>query len=141
MTQTNGTGTFESTLWSHPTEKELVHFRPVEDTHTTMRVTYYISKISPLKPSLQYWINEIVEKGLLQKWALDVIPKINNTALTDEKNMKLQIKHFDAIFKILILGYLVSILVLFVEIIYRKMDDRYLLSSKLKFIFYLKHAP
>lgn len=141
-TQTNGTGVFLSTLWSNPTEKELVHFRNVNDFFLMLRVTYYISKISPFKASLQYWTNEIFEKGFLQKWASDVIPNKNYSMLKDvDTAITLKLAHFEVTFNILLIGYMFALICLLWEIFYKFLDDRYHVTHSILFLISLLKPP
>lgn len=118
-------------MWSNPTEKELVDFRVAHDTYLLMRVTYYISRLTPFKDSLQYWTNDILEKGFIQKWAADVIPKRNYSMLKEESKT-LKLANFQPLFDIMLLGYGLSLITFVFEIIYKFLDVHCAISVRIK---------
>lgn len=118
-------------MWSNPTEKELVDFRIAHDTYLLMRVTYYISRLTPFKDSLKYWTNDILEKGFIQKWAADVIPKRNYSMLKQESKT-LKMENFQPLFEIMLLGYGLALITFVFEIIYKFLDNYYAISFHIR---------
>lgn len=89
-----------------------------------MKITYYLSKITPFKASLLYWNNEIFEKGFIQKWASDVIPRKNYSMIQEESDLILRMDNFKPVFIIMILGYSLAIVVFLLELSYTALENR-----------------
>lgn len=65
---------------------------------------------------------------------MDVIPGKNYSMLKEENSIALKIHHFEVVFKFLAFGYGLSVVVLFLEIVYKKLDERYSLTDNIIFL-------
>lgn len=143
--QSFATITLRSAHQTYPIEANLVdHLSENLPIYLTMYVTYYVRKDAVLKRSLQYWTNEMVEKGFIIKWWRDIVESKKNYSLLpldDKKQIALTVAHFAEIFQVLFIGYTSGAIFLLLEFLYKWLDDRLFLTDKLLYLFNLLKPP
>lgn len=117
--QENSTIAFSSTLKTFPSETAAATlFRwPM---YWPLFVTYYLRPNNPLNGMINFWTQETLEKGFIQKWWQDIArSNVNNSfgnEETDPPLITLKIAHFEEIFCLLLGGWFVAIVSFFLEI-------------------------
>lgn len=137
--------TLKSLFVAHPSEAELID--PFETPQPfAWLMTFYVSRQSPLKNSLKYWTNEMFEKGFTNKWFNDIVEgNRNNTLLLnrdDETSMKaLSLHNVKDFFKLLALEQAMASVVFILEIIFHRIDKKYLVKQKIIALLWLLKPP
>nr|CAI5865805.1 unnamed protein product [Callosobruchus analis] len=118
--QKNATILFQFFLNMKPIEKRLVFHQTKDIFPVSLFCTFFVSKSTPLGPSLQYWSQEIFEKGFVVKWIRDLTPRINASVVGDrEKAAPLKVEDYDMLGLLLGAGYMAGLIVLVLEIAIR----------------------
>nr|CAH7719313.1 unnamed protein product [Callosobruchus chinensis] len=121
--QKNATILFQFFLNMKPTERRLVFHQPKDAFGVSLFCTFYVSKSSPLGQSLQYWSQEIFEKGFVLKWIRDLTPRINASVLNDGKKVSaLGMNAYDVLALLLGVGFMAGLIVLICEIIFSRLS-------------------
>jgi hypothetical protein len=106
------------------TEMDVFCFSPSENIRS-FSVTMMLQKDYHLINQINKYISEIVETGLLLKWAKDssrLVPLDNiiNQNERNSGNIKLTFEHVQGAFLLLIVGYLLASVVFAIEIIIKQ---------------------
>lgn len=122
LSQQNGTIILASTADTHAVEDQLVDSIKIGNAYLVLFITsFYMKKNGAFNTILNFWANEIFEKGLILKWINDIkqtnfrpdlIPK------TEEQVVVLKLAHFQEIFQILVMGYALSAIIFVFEFVY-----------------------
>lgn len=86
-----------------------------------MPISLGLQKNSPIKPAVDRFLRRVIEAGLVKKWLNDVM--LDTTILEDPLNIEeikalMDLKKLYGAFVVLISGYILSIIVLLLEISY-----------------------
>ena len=115
--QENGTITFRSTIKTYSSERATVELFRLG--HYSFCLCYYMKKTNIINKPVVYWTNEVIEKGILSKWWKDIIlERVNTTILGNMfpgETVVLTMAHYGEVFAILIGGYILAIMVFFME--------------------------
>lgn len=123
LTQENGTVVFGSLVETFPYESSLVdyfHWRFL----LTLFPVYYLRKSNPLNDVINFWSQEMIEKGFIKKWWVDIVRRQNKSVIDLEesstRNVVLTVKHLEHMFFLLLLGWSAAFAVFLIEIIVKK---------------------
>lgn len=133
-----------SLLLSYPHETSLVDYFFISTAYVTLFVTFYIRNDFHLKDSLQYWSQEMFEKGFITKWMNDIIEQNRNGSHIvrgKKEAIALKMQHFEEIFHMLMFGYILAIGTLMLELVYMWIDNRMAITDKIIFVFKLLKPP
>ncbi|VEN58395.1 unnamed protein product [Callosobruchus maculatus] len=120
-----------------PTEKHLVFHKTLDSFGGALFCTFFVSKSTPLGYSLQYWSQEIFEKGFIVKWRNDLTSRINGSVAHDgEKPTALTMKDYDVLALLLGIGYTAGLIVLIFEIIVSNLSLILLKCKEVKICFF-----
>lgn len=86
-----------------------------------MPISLGLQKNSPIKPAVDRFLRRVIEAGLVKKWLNDVM--LDTTILEDPLNIEeikalMDLKKLYGAFVVLVSGYILSIIVLLLEISY-----------------------
>lgn len=133
-----------STVISNPYEASLKNFVKYSSGHLTLFPTFHIRSDFHLKESLQFWMQEMVEKGFILKWWRDIVDQNRKrwfAVKAKKKTIPLNMQHFGEVFTLLMLGWGGAALVLVLELVYKRLDDRFTLTKKIIFLLKLLVPP
>lgn len=86
-----------------------------------MPISLGLQKNSPIKPAVDRFLRRVIEAGLVKKWLNDVM--LDTTILEDPLNIEeikalMDLKKLYGAFVVLVSGYILSVIVLLLEISY-----------------------
>lgn len=121
----NGTMLFLSLLETYPSEESLLfHFRITTD-YLTFLVTFYIRQKLQFREALDFWAQEIIERGFLVKWFSDIRRSNIRPEILPEDEKKLvvlKLAHFEESFRVLLGGYALGLAALVLEFVFLKLE-------------------
>lgn len=130
--QTDSCFVFESVLDIYPSHKNALDFILGKHLNLTYFNTFLMRKHSPVNKVINFWAQEIIEKGIFLKWRNDMRQSNVNVTLFrqfmpyESKNVVLTYAHYEQTFRILYLGLSVGIFVFvsefFIKYIFNKID-------------------
>lgn len=86
-----------------------------------MPISLGLQKNSPLKPAVDRFLRRVIEAGLVKKWLNDVMLDtviLEQAQQIEEVKALMDLKKLYGAFVVLVAGYILSILVLLIEISY-----------------------
>lgn len=86
-----------------------------------MPISLGLQKNSPLKPAVDRFLRRVIEAGLVKKWLNDVMLDtiiLEELQQIDEVKALMDLKKLYGAFVVLVTGYILSVLVLWIEIGY-----------------------
>lgn len=86
-----------------------------------MPISLGLQKNSPLKPAVDRFLRRVIEAGLVKKWLNDVMLDtviLEEPQQIEEVKALMDLKKLYGAFVVLVAGYILSILVLLIEISY-----------------------
>ncbi|XP_015839509.2 uncharacterized protein LOC107398759 [Tribolium castaneum] len=108
LTKQNGTFLFKSVLEAYPSEESLLfHFRVVTD-YLTFLVAFYMNKNIPFVK----WFNDIRRSNIRP----EILPE------EEKKMVVLKLAHFEESFRVLLGGYALGVIALFLEFVFLKLE-------------------
>lgn len=94
----------------------------MENCVINMPISLGLQKNSPLKTQINKYIRRIIEAGFIKKWIDNVMQKTYNTEIFTESTQEIKalmnLKKLYGALLVLFIGCFISIIILFIEIIY-----------------------
>lgn len=118
-TQTNGTLVFKSTAKTYTSEAAAVDW--FVSHSRSLFLCYYLRNFNMINKPIVYWTREVIEKGLLRKWWMDIKYKYRNYTLLktiDEDPIEVvvySVHHYEQAYFMLIAGYILASIVFALE--------------------------